>query len=70
MIAPLASVFAVALMIAAGSQDDASKPNGSWILVEGEQDGKPLPQDVQGAKMVIDGEKHTLMPGPVPVRGQ
>ena len=69
MIAPLASVFAVALMIAAGSQDDASKLNGSWILVA-RTGRKPLPQDVQGAKMVIDGEKHTLMPGPVPVRGQ
>ena len=63
MIAPLASVFTVALMIAAGSQDDASKLNGTWILVRGEQDGKPLQQDVQGAKMVIDGDKHTLIVG-------
>jgi hypothetical protein len=41
MIAPLASAFAVALVVTAGAQDDASKLNGTWVLVRGEQDGKP-----------------------------
>jgi uncharacterized protein (TIGR03067 family) len=64
MIAPLAPVFTVTLMLAAGIQADASNLNGTWVLVRGEQDGKPLPQDtIQGIKMVMDGDKHTLIVG-------
>jgi len=65
MTTSLASVFAVALVVAAGTQDaDATRLNGTWVLVRGEQDGKPLPQDaIQGIKMVIDGDKHTLVVG-------
>ena len=64
MIAPLAPVFTVTLILAAGIQADASNLNGTWVLVRGEQDGKPLPQDtIQGIKMVMDGDKHTLIVG-------
>ena len=65
MITPLASVFAFALVVAAGTQDaDATQLNGTWLLVRGEQDGKPLREDaIQGIKMVIDGDKHTLIVG-------
>ena len=65
MITPLTSVFAVALVVAAGTQDaDATRLNGTWVLVRGEQEGKPLPEDAtQGIKMVIDGDKHTLIVG-------
>jgi uncharacterized protein (TIGR03067 family) len=64
MIASLASVFALALVVTGSAQDDASKLNGTWVLVGGEQDGKPLPQDsIQGIKMVIDSNKYTLIVG-------
>jgi uncharacterized protein (TIGR03067 family) len=36
--------------------------NGTWVLVRGEQDGKPLAEDaIQGITMIIDGDKHTLI---------
>jgi uncharacterized protein (TIGR03067 family) len=73
MITPLVSVFAGALMsvsagalmVAAITHDtDATQLNGTWVLVRGEQDGKPLPEDaIQGIKMVIDGDKYTLIVG-------
>jgi uncharacterized protein (TIGR03067 family) len=65
MITPLASVFAVALVVAAGTQnDDDTKLNGTYLMVRGEQDGKPLPEDtIQGIKMVMDGDKQTLIVG-------
>ena len=65
MITPLASVFAIALVVTAGTQDaDTKKLNGTWVLVRGEQDGKPLTQEViQGPKLVIDGDRHTLTVG-------
>jgi uncharacterized protein (TIGR03067 family) len=64
MIAPIASVFAVALMVAAGTQDDSSKLNGMWVLVRGEQEGKSLPENtIQGIKLVMDSDKHTLIVG-------
>ena len=65
MTTSFSSVFVVALMVTVGTQDtDASKLDGTWVLVGGEQDGKPLPEDVlQSAKLVIDGDKHTLIVG-------
>jgi uncharacterized protein (TIGR03067 family) len=64
MITPLASVFAVTLMVIAGAQDDAGKLKGTWVLVRGEQDGKPLPEaTIQGIKLVMDRDKHTLIVG-------
>ena len=57
--------LAIALMVSFGSQDtDASKLNGTWMLVRGEEEGKPLPQDaIQGIKMIIDGDKYTVIVG-------
>jgi uncharacterized protein (TIGR03067 family) len=64
MMSPLASVFVVALMVTAGTQDDAAKLNGTWLLVQGEQDGKPLPEEaIRAVKIIIDGDKHTVMVG-------
>jgi uncharacterized protein (TIGR03067 family) len=63
MTTPLAPVFTVALVVTTGAQDgDAIKLNGTWVLVRGEQDGQPLSEDaIQGIKMVIAGDKHTLI---------
>jgi uncharacterized protein (TIGR03067 family) len=64
MITPLASLLAGAFVVAAGTQDsDATRLNGTWGLVRGEQEGKPLPDAIQGIKMVMDGDKHTLIVG-------
>jgi hypothetical protein len=56
MITPLASGFTVGLVATTGAQDaDAIKLNGTWVLVRGEQDGKPLSENaIPGIKMSID----------------
>lgn len=41
--------------------DDLKKTEGTWTLVSGEADGKPLPeQEVKSAKLTIAGDAYTV----------
>lgn len=43
------------------ASDDMKKVSGTWTLVSGEMNGKPLPEpDVKNAKLTIVGDKYTV----------
>ena len=63
-------VVTAGLLIAADAPDedkakaDLKKFEGTWVLVKGEQEGKPIPEDVlKDAKLVIAGNVHTVKVG-------
>src|SRR4051794_10369893 len=44
--------------------------DGTWTMVRGEQEGKPLSNDVvHGARLTIEGDKHTVKVGDVTIVG-
>ncbi len=67
MRARLLLVVAAGLLVAADTKDDAAKKElqkfkGTWVLVSGEMDGKPLTDDqVKKSKITWDGDKATLV---------
>ena len=64
MNALLASVIAVAFLVAPRAQDDAKNFEGTWTMVKGEQDGKPLdPETIKTAKLIVRGNHHTVIVG-------
>lgn len=49
--------------------DDLKKVEGTWTLVSGEAEGKPLPeQDVKNAKLTIVGDQYTVQLGETGVK--
>jgi uncharacterized protein (TIGR03067 family) len=59
-------VVAAGLLVAADTKDDAAKKElqkfkGTWVMVSGEVDGKPVPDEhVKKSKITWDGDKVTL----------
>lgn len=58
------------VLVAAGSacladdKDDAKALEGTWALVGGEQEGKPLAKEkLKGGQLVIKGDQHTVQVG-------
>jgi uncharacterized protein (TIGR03067 family) len=60
---PLA--IGVALLVAADTRaDDDAKLQGTWRMVRGERDGKPVPPDaVRTATLTMEGNMHTVRVG-------
>lgn len=61
-------VLVLAAGALAGADDrltgDAAKLQGTWTMVRGETDGKPLPADVaKSARLDIEGDHHTVHVG-------
>jgi uncharacterized protein (TIGR03067 family) len=64
------TVLAVGLLLAGAApegdaaKEEAKKLEGTWAMVSGEQDGKPLPAEtVQKARLEITGDRHTVKVG-------
>lgn len=65
---PLLMVLVVGLLARANAQDDAKaelkKLEGTWVMVSGEQEGKPLSEEVvKNARLVIKGNEHDVKVG-------
>jgi uncharacterized protein (TIGR03067 family) len=58
-------VLVVGFLIAADDpKDELKKLEGSWTMVSGEKDGKPLAeQTIKTAKLVIKGDQHDVKVG-------
>lgn len=82
MKSPFALNLAAGLLIAIGfvgcqpeskdtknASDEMKKAGGTWTLVSGEMNGKPLPEpDVKNAKLTIVGDKYTVELGDLGVK--
>src|SRR5260370_31254951 len=64
-------VLVAGLLIAADApNDDAKKLEGTWVLTAGENDGKKMSDDaLKGAKLTIEGDKHTVKVGDATYKG-
>jgi uncharacterized protein (TIGR03067 family) len=63
----------VVLLVAAAPPGAARRSHnldGDWTMVRGEQDGKPLPDDVvQNSRLTIHGNQHTVKVGDTTMAG-
>jgi uncharacterized protein (TIGR03067 family) len=71
LLAVLAGFGVVGIPAAADdAKDDLKKLDGTWTMVSGEKDGKPLPENiVKTAKLVIKGDEHDVKIGDVVYKG-
>lgn len=54
----------------AAAKKAKNKIDGTWVMVSGEEDGKPIPEDaVKTAKLVIKGNEHDVTVGSATYKG-